>query len=125
MLLSQLYYSISGNAHFIYTSRIAQSWFNEIDVQKIDYPFLRTDLNLIEHLWDELESTLGHQPNRPSSICDGLPKIISSWHISKLCGNFPDPCKLSLMQMEYQHHALRLGESITMGLGILLAILFI
>ncbi|GFS86171.1 transposable element Tcb1 transposase [Trichonephila clavipes] len=51
---------------FIHTSRLGQTWFEEMGVQKLDWPSQRPNLNPTEHLWDKLESRLRSQQNRPS-----------------------------------------------------------
>uniref|UniRef100_UPI00358EB1FB contactin-1-like n=1 Tax=Myxine glutinosa TaxID=7769 RepID=UPI00358EB1FB len=38
-----------------HSARSIQKWFVEIGVEELDWPAQRPDLNLIKHLWDELE----------------------------------------------------------------------
>ena len=42
----------------------------KIGVEKLDWLAQSPDLNLIEHLWDELERRLQARPNRPTSVPD-------------------------------------------------------
>ncbi|GFW66618.1 transposable element Tcb1 transposase [Trichonephila clavipes] len=63
----------------IHTSRLAQTWFDEMGVQKLDWPSQSPDLNPIEHLWDELERKLRSQPNRPSSLQALTSAVMEAW----------------------------------------------
>ncbi|GFU94529.1 transposable element Tc1 transposase [Trichonephila clavipes] len=63
----------------IHTSRLAQTWFDEMGVQKLDCPSQSPDLNPIEHLWDELERRLRSQPNRPSSLQALTSAVMDAW----------------------------------------------
>ncbi|GFW92486.1 transposable element Tc1 transposase [Trichonephila clavipes] len=63
----------------IYTSRLSQTWSDEMGVQKLDCPFQSPDLNPIEHLWDEFERRLRSQPNRPSSLQALTSAAMDAW----------------------------------------------
>ncbi|GFU88854.1 transposable element Tcb1 transposase [Trichonephila clavipes] len=63
----------------IHTSRLAQTWFDKMGVQKLDWPSQFPDLNPIEHIWDELERRLRSQPNRPSSLQALTSAVMDTW----------------------------------------------
>ncbi|GFV17942.1 transposable element Tc1 transposase [Trichonephila clavipes] len=63
----------------IHTSRLAQTWFGGMGVQKLDWPSQSPDLNPIEHLWNELERRLRSQPNRPSSLQALTSAVMDAW----------------------------------------------
>jgi hypothetical protein len=42
----------------VHKARCIQKWFVEIGMEELDWPAQISDLNLIEHLWDELECKL-------------------------------------------------------------------
>ena len=77
----------------IHTSRLSQTWFDEMDVQKLDWLFQSTDLNPIEHFWDELAS----------AVMDTW-KSISMATYQNWWKVFPDVCRLSSMKKKDKHH---------------------
>ncbi|GFX38392.1 transposable element Tcb1 transposase [Trichonephila clavipes] len=67
------------NNRSIHTSRLAQTWFDEMGVQKLDWPSQNPDLNPKEYLWDELERRLRSQLNRPSSLQIVTSAVMDAW----------------------------------------------
>jgi hypothetical protein len=54
----------------MHNARSIRKRFVEIGVEELDWPAQNPDLNLIEHLWDELERRLRARPNHPTSVPD-------------------------------------------------------
>ncbi|GFV40020.1 transposable element Tc1 transposase [Trichonephila clavipes] len=63
----------------IHTSWLAQTCFDEMGVQKLDWPSQSPNLNPIEHICDELERRLRSQPNRPSSLQALTSAVMDAW----------------------------------------------
>ena len=64
------------------TSHVARStmaWYDDNGVQRFDWPAQSSDLNLIEHLWDELERRLKGCPSRPKSVCELTCLLQAEW----------------------------------------------
>ena len=59
--------------------RSIQKWFVEIGVEELDWPAQSSDLNPIEHLWNELERRLRARPNRPTSVPDLTNALVAEW----------------------------------------------
>ena len=52
---------------------------SEFGVEELDWPAVSPDLNLIEHLWDELERRLRARPSHPTSVPDLTNALLEEW----------------------------------------------
>ena len=59
--------------------RSTQKWFVEIGVEEFDWPAQSSDLNPIEHLWDELECQMRARPNRLTSVPGLTNAVVAEW----------------------------------------------
>ena len=48
-------------------------------VEEMDWPPQSPDLNLIIHLWDELERRLSSKPHRPTSVAELSTTLMQEW----------------------------------------------
>ena len=63
----------------VHKARSIKTWMREFDVDELDWPAQSPDLNLIEHLWDELEWRLRAGPSHPTSVCDLTNALLEEW----------------------------------------------
>ena len=63
----------------VHKVRSIQKWFVEISLEELDWPAQSPDLNLIEHLWDELEHRLRARPNLPTSVPELTNTLVAEW----------------------------------------------
>ena len=63
----------------MHKARSIQKWFFEIGVEELDCPAQISDLNPIEHLWDEMECRLQARPNHPTSVPDLTHALVAEW----------------------------------------------
>jgi transposase len=76
-----------GEGHFLFQYdnapvhkvRSIQKWLVEIGVEQLFWPAQSPDLNLIEHLWDELKCRLRVRSNRPTSVPDLTNALVAEW----------------------------------------------
>ena len=57
-------------------------------MEELDWPAQSPDLNLTEHLWDELECRLRARPNLPTSAPDLTDALVAEWkQVPQQCSN--------------------------------------
>ena len=70
----------------VHKARSIKTWMSKFGVEELDWPTQISDLNLIEHLCDELE----RKPSRPTSVSDLTNALLEEW--SKIPISTPKPC---------------------------------
>ena len=63
----------------VHEVRSTGKWFVEIGEEELDWPVQSTDLNVYEHLWDELERRLQARPNGSTSVPDITNVPVAEW----------------------------------------------
>jgi len=53
-----------------HTSRRAKEWFEEHNINFLDWPAQSPDVNVIEHLWGTLKKKLQAHENPPKGVCE-------------------------------------------------------
>lgn len=62
-----------------HTAHVITTWFEAMDVEKLDWPAQSPDLNPLEHLWDELERRLRARPTRPRNRTELFAMLKEEW----------------------------------------------
>jgi transposase len=63
-----------------HTSRRATKWFEDNDIQVLDWPAQSPDLNPIEHLWVHLKKALQGYPKPPSGVHELWSRLEEEWN---------------------------------------------
>ncbi len=55
------------------------NWVSQFDMEELYWPAQSPDVNLTQHLWDELEHRLWARPYHPTSVLDLTYALKSEW----------------------------------------------
>ena len=97
-------FGIFGN-NFVYQddndpkhqSKIVQKWFDQHSVQRLEWPSQSPDLNIIEHMWQELERRTKNL--RASNALEKFAQLEKAWSeipytvIDRLLDSLPRRCQ--------------------------------
>ena len=61
-------------------SRLAKAWFDEHHVLLLPWPSSSPDLNIIEHVWEELNRHLRHRPRLPRNLSELWVALQEEWY---------------------------------------------
>ena len=62
-----------------HTSKVAKAWFQDNNLQVLQWPAQSPDLNPIEHCWQHLKKKLGEYEHPPSGILELWERVQKEW----------------------------------------------
>src|ERR1700709_1936030 len=63
-----------------HTSKLAQEWFKDNEIEVLQWPPQSPDLNPIEHLWRHLKFQVANHEKYPKSIADLWERVEGEWN---------------------------------------------
>ena len=63
-----------------HTSNMATKWFEDNDIQVLNWPAQSPDLNPIEHLWVHLKKKLKEYPKPPQGVHELWERVVEEWN---------------------------------------------
>ncbi|KAH0821294.1 hypothetical protein GEV33_001496 [Tenebrio molitor] len=77
--LKQIWFmSVKDNAR-PHVARVVTRYFEEVQIQKLDWPARSPDCNPIEHVWDKLGRSIKARRNRPQTLNQLLEALNEEW----------------------------------------------
>ena len=63
-----------------HTSKKAEKWFKDNDIQVLEWPAQSPDINPIEHLWHHLKSQLQKYNTPPKGVHELWDRMVEEWN---------------------------------------------